>query len=81
LVDADPQASAADWLDHAEDEYFERVELVEAPTERLLVKALAGIGRDDIAVVDTPPGPGRVELGQDRSNAANGRVPETNAGS
>ena len=56
LVDADPQASAADWLDHADDEHFEQAGLVEAPTERLLAKALAGIGRDDIAVVDTPPG-------------------------
>jgi chromosome partitioning protein len=57
LIDADPQASAADWLDNTEDEHFERVELVEAPTERLLTKALAGIDADDdIAIVDTPPG-------------------------
>jgi chromosome partitioning protein len=56
LVDADPQASAADWIDNAEDQNFERVDLVEAPTERLLAKALAGIGRDDAAIVDTPPG-------------------------
>jgi chromosome partitioning protein len=56
LVDADPQASAADWLDGSEDEQFERVDLIEAPTERLLAKALASIGEDDIAIVDTPPG-------------------------
>jgi chromosome partitioning protein len=56
LIDSDPQASAADWLDSSEDEQFERIELVEAPTERLLAKALAAIGDDDIAVVDTPPG-------------------------
>jgi chromosome partitioning protein len=57
LVDADPQASAADWLENSEDEQFEWVSLVEAPTERLLAKALDGIkGDDDVAVVDTPPG-------------------------
>jgi chromosome partitioning protein len=57
LVDADPQASAADWLDQAEDDNFARVTVLEAPTERLLAKALAGVGRDDaVAVVDTPPG-------------------------
>ena len=56
LVDADPQASAADWLDTAEDDAFETVTLVEAPTERLLSKALAKIDDDEVAVVDTPPG-------------------------
>ncbi len=56
LVDADPQASAADWIESAEDEYFERVTLVEAPTDRLLVKALDRIDPEEVAVVDTPPG-------------------------
>jgi chromosome partitioning protein len=57
LVDADPQASAADWLDQTDDEAFARVSVVEAPTERLLAKALGGAGRDDmVAIVDTPPG-------------------------
>jgi chromosome partitioning protein len=56
LIDADPQASAAEWLDSAEDEVFERVDLVEAPTERLVAKALEKVGEDDVAVVDTPPG-------------------------
>jgi chromosome partitioning protein len=56
LIDADPQASAAEWLDAAEDEVFERVDLVEAPTERLVAKALDQVGEEDIAVVDTPPG-------------------------
>jgi chromosome partitioning protein len=57
LVDADPQASAADWLDQTDDEAFARVSVVEAPTERLLAKALGGAGRDDMAaIVDTPPG-------------------------
>ncbi|MEY2454112.1 MAG: chromosome partitioning protein [Acidimicrobiaceae bacterium] len=57
LIDADPQASAADWLENSEDEHLEWVSLVEAPTERLLAKALDRIkGDDDIAIVDTPPG-------------------------
>jgi chromosome partitioning protein len=56
LVDSDPQASSADWLESAEDEAFEAVTLVEAPTERLLVKTLDRIDDDDIAIVDTPPG-------------------------
>lgn len=56
LIDADPQASAADWIENAEDEYLERLTLVEAPTDRLLVKALDRIDADDVAVVDTPPG-------------------------
>jgi chromosome partitioning protein len=60
LVDADPQASAADWLDTAEDESLEAVELVEAPTERLLNKALSGVDGDEVTVVDTPPGHDRL---------------------
>jgi chromosome partitioning protein len=56
LVDADPQASAAEWLDTAEDVSLENVALAEAPTERLLNKAFAGFDGDDVAVVDTPPG-------------------------
>ena len=56
LVDADPQASAADWIESAEDEYLERLTLVEAPTDRLLLKALDRIDTEDVAVVDTPPG-------------------------
>jgi chromosome partitioning protein len=56
LVDADPQASAADWLEVAEDESLEPVELVEAPTERLLAKALGRVDGEGVAIVDTPPG-------------------------
>jgi len=56
LVDADPQASAADWLESSEDESLEQVSLVEAPTDRMLLKALDRVERDEIAVVDTPPG-------------------------
>jgi chromosome partitioning protein len=56
LVDADPQASAADWVDHAADAAFEALSVVEAPTERLLTKVLDKIDDDAVAVVDTPPG-------------------------
>jgi chromosome partitioning protein len=60
LVDSDPQASAADWIENAEDEAFERVTLVEAPTERMLLKALSRIDPEDSAIVDTPPGNDRL---------------------
>src|SRR5262245_29941845 len=56
LVDADPQASAADWVDSTDGDSFAYVELVEAPTERLVTKALAATTADDVAIVDTPPG-------------------------
>jgi chromosome partitioning protein len=56
LVDADPQASAADWVENAGDESLEPVSLVEAPTDRLLAKALDRLEGDDVAIVDTPPG-------------------------
>jgi chromosome partitioning protein len=56
LIDSDPQASSAEWLDAASDEVFERIDLVEAPTERLLTKALGAVDSDDVALVDTPPG-------------------------
>ena len=60
LVDADPQASAAEWLEASEDDAFERVELVEAPTDRMLLKALDRVEGDEVAIVDTPPGNERV---------------------
>jgi chromosome partitioning protein len=56
LIDADAQASAAEWLEHAEDEPFESVTVVEAPTGRLLTRALERIGPDEIGIVDSPPG-------------------------
>ena len=59
LVDADPQASAADWIDGATDERLETIEIVEAPTDRLLAKTL-GKMNGGVAVVDTPPGQERL---------------------
>ena len=56
LVDADAQASAADWIDTSDDPALEGIELVEAPTERLLAKALDTIDDDQLAIVDSPPG-------------------------
>ena len=60
LVDADAQASSADWLEGADDDLLRKVSVVEAPTERLLMKALDRIPKDDLAVVDTPPGQERL---------------------
>src|SRR4051794_34679089 len=56
LIDADPQASAAEWFEASEDEYLADVTLVEAPTDRMLLKALDRIEGDEVAIVDTPPG-------------------------
>jgi chromosome partitioning protein len=56
LVDADPQASSADWLESSPDDRLNKVTIVEAPTDRLLIKALERVGGDDVAIVDTPPG-------------------------
>ena len=56
LIDADPQASAAEWFEASEDEYLAAVTLVEAPTDRMLLKALERVEADEVAVVDTPPG-------------------------
>jgi chromosome partitioning protein len=55
LIDTDPQASAADWVDHAADGVFEGLTVIEAPTERLLTKVLDKIEDDAVAIVDTPP--------------------------
>jgi chromosome partitioning protein len=56
LVDADAQASAADWLESSGDPAIESVELGEAPTERLLVRALDRADDDQVTIVDSPPG-------------------------
>jgi chromosome partitioning protein len=56
LIDADPQASAAEWAEASDDERLQRLTVVEAPTERLLARAFGRLEDDEIAVVDTPPG-------------------------
>ncbi len=55
LVDADRQASSAEWL---EQRPVEGVELVEAPSERTVGRAMER--HEGLAVVDTPPGDERI---------------------
>jgi chromosome partitioning protein len=55
LVDADRQASSAEWL---EARPVEGVELEEAPSERTVARAMDG--HEGLAVVDTPPGDERI---------------------
>jgi chromosome partitioning protein len=55
LIDADPQGSAADWIAESQDEQLNRIEIAEAPTERLLNKALDKVPPEGIGIVDMPP--------------------------
>jgi chromosome partitioning protein len=52
VVDADPQGSAAVWL---EQRPIDGVEVREAPSERLLRKALHQDEDGQVVIVDTPP--------------------------
>lgn len=54
LVDSDRQASTAEWY---EERPLEGVDLVEAPSERTVLRAMA---RRGIVIVDTPPGDERI---------------------
>jgi len=56
LVDADPQASAAEWLEQAP---IDGTNLVEAPSERLVARAVDLAGGTSLAI-DTPPGSERL---------------------
>jgi chromosome partitioning protein len=55
LIDADRQASSAEWL---EERPVDGVSLVEAPSERTVVRAMAH--HEGLAIVDTPPGDQRI---------------------
>src|SRR5712692_6266008 len=55
LIDADRQASLAEWLDARP---VEGVTVVEAPSERTLSRAMSG--HEGIGIVDTPPGDERL---------------------
>jgi len=55
LVDADRQASSAEWL---EERPLEGVTVVEAPSERTLSRAVGK--RRGVVVIDTPPGDHRL---------------------
>src|SRR6476660_1491704 len=55
LIDADRQASSAEWL---EERPIDGVTVLEAPSERTLTRAM---GRHNgIAIIDTPPGDERL---------------------
>jgi len=73
LVDADRQASSAEWL---EERPFEGVTVIEAPSERTMKRALSRDG--GVVVVDTPPGDER--LMQSAVGSADAVVIPTRAG-
>ena len=73
LIDADRQASSAEWL---EERLIEGVTVVEAPSERTLARAMS---RDEgMGIVDTAPGDERIV--QSAVNAADAVVIPTRAG-
>jgi chromosome partitioning protein len=73
VIDADRQASSAEWL---EGRPVDGVEIVEAPSERTLARAMSK--HDGIGIVDTPPGDER--LVQSAVAAADAVVIPTRAG-
>jgi chromosome partitioning protein len=73
LIDADRQASSAEWL---EERPIEGVEVLEAPSERTLARAMSR--HDGVGIVDTPPGDER--LVQSAIAAADAVVIPTRAG-
>src|SRR5213079_1614238 len=73
LVDADRQASAAEWL---EERPLAGVEVIEAPSERTLARAMRA--EEGTVVVDLPPGDER--LVQAAISAADAVVIPTRAG-
>src|SRR3954452_23095802 len=73
LIDADRQASSAEWL---EERPIEGVTVVEAPSERTLTRAMGK--HEGMGVVDTPPGDER--LVQSAIESADAVVIPTRAG-
>jgi chromosome partitioning protein len=73
LIDADRQASSAEWL---EERPIDGVTVVEAPSERTLTRAMSR--HEGMAIVDTPPGDER--LVQSAVNSADAVVIPTRAG-
>jgi len=55
LIDADPQASSAEWLELWP---IEGIDVVEAPSERTATRAISRV--DGLTIVDTPPGNERI---------------------
>ena len=74
LIDADRQASSAVWM---EERPLEGVDVVEAPSERTLTRAMGKTG-DGLTVVDTPPGDDRIV--QAAIDAADAVIIPTRAG-
>ena len=74
LIDADRQASAAEWL---EERPVEGVEVVEAPSERTLARAMKS-SQGGVGIVDMPPGDER--LVQSALTGADAVVIPTRAG-
>ena len=56
LIDSDPQASTAEWIEASPDERLKEVEVVEAPSDRLLTRAMDRVDGEEIAIVDSAPG-------------------------
>lgn len=54
IVDADPQAAAAEWVEYSEDERLTKISVVEAPTDRLITRALDRLDDDQVVIIDTP---------------------------
>ncbi len=73
LIDADRQASSAQWY---EERPVEGVTMVEAPSERTLKRAMSS--HEGLGIVDTPPGDER--LLQSAAAAADAVVIPTRAG-
>jgi chromosome partitioning protein len=73
LIDADRQASAAEWL---EERPLEGVTVIEAPSERTLARAMSR--HEGVGIVDTPPGDER--LVQSAIESADAVVIPTRAG-
>jgi chromosome partitioning protein len=73
VIDADRQASSAEWL---EERPIDGVEVVEAPSERTVTRAMSR--HDGTVIVDTPPGDER--LVQSAVNSADAVVIPTRAG-
>jgi chromosome partitioning protein len=73
LIDADRQASSAEWL---EERPLDGVTVVEAPSERTLARAMSR--HEGLAIIDTPPGDER--LVQSAINSADAVVIPTRAG-
>jgi chromosome partitioning protein len=73
LIDADRQASSAEWL---EERPIDGVTVLEAPSERTLARAMSR--HEGIAIVDTPPGDER--LVQSAITSADAVIIPTRAG-